>query len=724
MIADVVALFLTGFVSLIGQIVLLRELNVAFFGVELIYLISLGVWLLLTALGTIAGRRRNAPSPGRSAVLFLLFSLCLPLGVAILRGSRLALGGVPGAYLPILWQMATLIIALAPVGLLSGFLFRNAARLYAVKGRTLAGAYGMESAGALIGGILAALCLRWGIQNFSLAVACSLTAAGTVLLFFAEREKLLLRLAGLGVFALLALLLWQTAPLDRAMTAWNHGGLLETRDSPYARITVTALAGQISVFENDALAFETEGTEAELLSHVAALQHPDPRRILLLGGGIDGTIRELLKYHPARIDWVELDPVLIAMTERHLPDGIRASLGHPSVHLIAADPRRILREGGERYDLILIGMPEPSSGQANRFYTREFFRECAVRLAPGGIVALRLPTPENLWTPLLIRRTASIRHALASVFPDVLALPGTTTVIAASPTLLPRSPETLTGRLQERDIRTRLVSAPYIRYLFTNDRYRDLEKRLKETEAPMNTDIRPVCYSYAAVLWLSRFFPELAVADLPGFGEDWQGFGYAPWLIAAGIALLFLAGRLFPGVRRWLLVAAAGFIGMIFEAVLLLAYQSKEGALYQDIGLLLMAFMAGLALGAWLLNEGVRWTGLRRQRTRLWGGALCAGFCLLGAAIIGYVRGILPGGLTSSALLIGAAGFLVAGVLAYAGLYRVRDQQSVIAPLYAADLLGGCLGSLLGSLVLIPLLGLDGTTLGMILLAALSVLLV
>ncbi len=42
MIADVVALLLTGFVSLIGQIVLLRELNVAFFGIELIYLIALG----------------------------------------------------------------------------------------------------------------------------------------------------------------------------------------------------------------------------------------------------------------------------------------------------------------------------------------------------------------------------------------------------------------------------------------------------------------------------------------------------------------------------------------------------------------------------------------------------------------------------------------------------------------------------------------------------------
>ena len=154
MIPGIIALFLTGFVSLVGQIVLLRELNVAFFGVELIYLIALGVWLLLTAMGTIVVRRRYAPTPDRTATLLLLFALFLPLGVAFFRASRLVLGGVPGAYLPFSRQMAALVIALAPVGLLSGLLFRTAAVLYVERERTLAGAYGIESAGALTGGLL------------------------------------------------------------------------------------------------------------------------------------------------------------------------------------------------------------------------------------------------------------------------------------------------------------------------------------------------------------------------------------------------------------------------------------------------------------------------------------------------------------------------------------------------------------------------------------------
>ncbi len=719
----VTALFLTGLVSLIGQIVLMRELSVAFFGVELIYLIALGIWLLLTALGTIAGQQRNSASPARAATLLLAFALCLPLGVVFLRGSRLLLGGVLGAYLPFPRQMAALLIALAPAGLLSGLLFRAAAGLYAVKGRTLAGAYGIESAGALTGGILATLCLRWGIQNFPLAVACGLLSAVAALLILGGATSWRRRGIAIVLAILMAILLGDAAPLDRQMTAWNHPGLLATRDSAYGRISLTLRTGQLAVFTDDVLAFETEGAEAELLAHLAALQHRDPQRILILGGGLDGTVRELLRHRPLRIDWVELDRVMIAMTRRHLPEGLRASLEHPSVHLIMTDPRRFLRESGAAYDLILVGMPEPSSGQANRFYTREFFRQCASHLNPGGLIGLRLPAPENYWTPQWTRRTASIHRALASVFPELLALPGATTVITASRTPLPRSPEILIERLRTRAITTRLVSPPYIRYLFAGDRFADLEQRLRATAVPMNRDIRPVCYPYAVMIWLAKFFPKLATWELPGIGSERQGWGTGWWPLWLGLSLLFLASRAIPSWRRGMLVAVAGFLGIVSEAILILTYQAREGVLYQDIGLLLMMFMAGLSLGAWMLNEAIRWTGIRKGRSRWWGRGLIAGFCLLGILVNWFVGGDSPGGLLPTAALLAAAGFLVSGVLAYAALFSIRDQQKVIAPLYAADLLGGCLGSILGGLVLIPLFGLDGTALGMALLAALAVLL-
>jgi spermidine synthase len=162
----------------------------------------------------------------------------------------------------------------------------------------------------------------------------------------------------------------------------------------------------------------------------------------------------------------------------------------------------------------------------------------------------------------------------------------------------------------------------------------------------------------------------------------------------------------------------------VSESVLILAYQAKEGVLYQDIGLLLAAFMAGMALGAPVLRDLILGTGIRKKWARGWGYALLAGFILLGFTAIGIVTGRAAAGLILTAVLLAATGFLVGGLFAYAGLRGVREQKQVIGPLYAADLIGGCLGALCGSLVLIPLLGLAGTLTAMILLAALAILLI
>jgi spermidine synthase len=194
--------------------------------------------------------------------------------------------------------------------------------------------------------------------------------------------------------------------------------------------------------------------------------------------------------------------------------------------------------------------------------------------------------------------------------------------------------------------------------------------------------------------------------------------------LGIGLALLFLGSRLRPTWRRRLLAVVAGFLGIVSESVLILAYQAKEGVLYQEIGLLLAAFMAGLALGALALRDLILGTGVRNKRVRGWGYALLAGFILLGFAAMGIVTGGAAGGLLMTAVLLAVAGFLVGGLFAYAGLCGVGEQKKVIGPLYAADLIGGCLGAFCGSIALIPLLGLAGTLKGMILLAALALLLV
>jgi len=506
------------------------------------------------------------------------------------------------------------------------------------------------------------------------------------------------------------------------MTMWNHPNLLENTDSPYGRITVTRLFNQISVFENDALSFETEGTDAEYFSHLVALQHSNPRDVLILGGGGEGIVREMAKYKPARIDYVELNPVMLNMVTQYLPDDIRKSLGEQNVHIVFADPRQYLKKSGT-YDLILAGMPEPSSGQANRFYTREFFQQCSAKLNPGGILGFRLRTAENLWTMRLIRRNASIYGALQSVFPHVLFLPGTINVVTASGTPLPAMPDVMSRRLQEMKITTRLISPDYINYLFSNDRFFTINDLLKKEKTSPNTDIRPVCYQYAFIIWLSKFFPRIASIDLSSIMAN--GFLKPPLLFLwIGLPLLFFLSRLKPAFRRSMLVAAAGFLGMVMETILILYYQVKHGVLYQDIGLLLMSFMAGLALGATMMNREMFRPAMSRTLSKWHGISLLMGFCFLSGFAGIMLKMNITAGLIEISVLLATTGFLVAAIFAYASLYKIEDQQKVISPLYSADLIGGCLGSVLGSLILIPLVGMDVSSWGMLLLSAYAIILV
>jgi predicted membrane-bound spermidine synthase len=83
------------------------------------------------------------------------------------------------------------------------------------------------------------------------------------------------------------------------------------------------------------------------------------------------------------------------------------------------------------------------------------------------------------------------------------------------------------------------------------------------------------------------------------------------------------------------------------------------------------------------------------------------------------IRSGLVGGLLTTGLLMLASGFLVAALFAYASLRRQPDQRSIVSPLYSADLLGGCAGSVLASLLLIPMLGLPASA---VLMAALVLL--
>jgi spermidine synthase len=714
-------LVVLGLLSILGQVVLLRELHVAFYGVDLAYLIALGIWLFWTAFGALLGGRYRQPSYQGIILILVFFGALIVPETIFIRAGRLLMAAVPGAFLPLSLQFTLALLSLMPAGLLLGCMFPWSASLYAAHGGSLAMAYALESVGGFVGGLIATASVAWGLQNMSLAVSCGLiaivVACGGLL---SETTSLLRRVLMLMLLGAMGILLWQAPLLDRLSTAWNHTGVLESRDSPYGRVTVTSISGQVTVFENDSLSFDTEGTGPEVFSHLAALQHHMPETVLILGGGIEGTIREILKYEPRKVDYVEINPVVISTVLPYLPSNIQQSLQDHRVRLIVGDPRYFVLHSNNRYDLILVGMPEPASGQANRFYTREFFGWCSERLKPNGILAFRIRSAENYWTPQLALRAGSIYRALKSVFREVIVLPGAVDIYTASHAPLPDSPDPLIRRFEAKGIRARLVSPAYIRYLYTNDRFAEARNRLAVMAAPVNTDMRPVCYRFSLFVWLSKFFPRLAWEDISIHYTN-TADNPIPWLLAA-LAGLFLLTRVQPAVRRSAFVAAAAFAGMVLETVLILHYQVKQGTLFQDIGMLLTSFMAGLSVGAVIMNSLAR--DSRLSKLHLWGAIQTAALILLSSLVYWITESGGGAGLMASAALIAAAGFIVAGVFTTASLEAKLDNGRGASVLYASDLAGGCIGCIMGSLFWIPLAGLDAAVLGMITLSFLLFLLV
>jgi spermidine synthase len=708
-------LFAIGFVGILGQVVLLRELSVASYGVELTYILAIGIWLFSSACGAMICRREFLPSFSRISFLFALFSVSLPLDIAFVRSARLLFESTSGAYLPLHTQIVVLCASILPPGLMLGLLFQWAAKVYVKNGNTLAVAYGIESLGGLAGGICATLFLKFGFQNFCIGLICSFLAAGAVFLSGEKRNALWIRIAAAMLMGVLLLLVWKAPALDRFMTSWTHPYLIATQDSPYSRVTVTLQEGQVSIFEDDALMFDGDGTRAEELVHIAALQHPKPERILVLGGGVWGTVREALAHSPILVDYVELNPALLTVALPHLPSEIQKSLRSEKVRITIDDPRKFLKRS-LKYDLILVGMPEPASGQANRFYTKEFFEQCRSKLNLNGILAFSLQSPDTIWTLQQGRRIISVYSAVKLTFPYHMVIPFEANVVVGSWRPLTKDSSLLASRLQSRGIKAKLVSADYLKYVYANDRFFKMESLLASGAAPVNTDVQPICYQYTLMIWLSKLTPSFKLFDLSFLDFSKYRRSTLWWLIGLSLSFLCLS-RTRWRYRRAILAGIAGFTGMVLETAVILYFQTKNGILYQDVGILLTGFMAGLASGALLISR----VGIRSRKST--GVCLLLAFSIL-SAFIGIEFDMGKGtGLAWSLFMLFMTGFLLAGIFSYASMRDTHDQRDVITPMYSADLIGGCIGSVLTSLYLVPVAGLDTTAYLMAPLAIVAVLL-
>lgn len=130
----------------------------------------------------------------------------------------------------------------------------------------------------------------------------------------------------------------------------------------------------------------------EMIVHVPLAVHPHVRRVLVIGAGDGGVIRELTRYPDIEhIDMVEIDPLVVTVSREYLPK-TACSLDDPRVSIHYEDGLKFIRRCEALYDLIIVDSTDPF-GPGEGLFTREFYGNCYKALKDDGIMVNQHESP-------------------------------------------------------------------------------------------------------------------------------------------------------------------------------------------------------------------------------------------------------------------------------------------------------------------------------------------
>ncbi len=743
-----------GIQAIVTQSLLLREATVLMSGSELVWGIVLSAWLAGVAGGAwIGGRiaRRTGLATGGLTVALLLLGVLSCASLWGFRETRTACDIGPGELLPLSTMVLAAVVLVLPCGLMVGMAFPLAGRVRESGGLVESGVpinriYTLESAGSLLGG---ALFTFWAVEHLSpirTALLCTVLTALTLsllLLATGSRRSGVVVLLAAGVAAATAGLAGPR--LNRFLVERRWRGLpgyelVAEAESRYQNLAVIRLGDQFTLYCDGQRAsdFPDPRTFAPP-AHFWMCQHPEPRRVLVLGGGEQGLLAEILKHPVQRVDHVESDPRLITLIEPFRSAEDRAALQDPRVTVRHGDARLCVKMQDDPYDLVIACLPEPTSALRARFYTREFFAELRRAMTERAVLCLTATASPTSLPTASARYLAGVRDTIATRFPDVLVGWGDPAYILAATQkgLISTDAALLTKRYQQRHVESRWFDPVWFDGAtdwFTPEKVRLRVAELDAApEAAVSTDLRPIIYMHRLALW-----EKMTAAHSHRLIERLLAVKW--WQAAAVLAVATLAvllayraiGRPFGEAVVVFSVGSTGFVTMSLSIVWLFAFQNLYGYVYQWIGWIIAVFMGGLVIGcAWAgrrvpLAASVPSPGRgacppvpAAERRRLITVDLSlAILAVLAPAILPLLARLQVS--AGTLILVQAAVVilvLVTGILggaAFALASRLHNAVSgrptaTAGAIVGADHAGACLGALATGLLMVPVFGIPVT---------------
>lgn len=745
------AFLLMGFTFTVTQGLIIRELLVEFYGNELSIGLILGCWLLLEAFGSgILGRLsiRWGIKPTGFAFLQTLFALFLPVCLLAVYSSRLIVGAIPGegiGLFPMFWAS---FLILAPLAIIDGAMFAFGSlafiRLTKQEAQAIGRVYVYEAIGAIVGGLLFTYLFIPFLLSLQIVIVLSgLNLFSAALILAAVGRKAGKRFLPAASFILVSILLvgclvfsfspWlKRAQLSAAGLGWGDLDLIYSQDSVYGDVAVIQNENQYT-FLADGLPILTSPVPDVVLSeelvHLPMTYIPEPERALVLSGGMGGVLHELAKYPLKEIVYAELDPLLIEAIEQFPTDLTSEELNDPRLKVENVDGRLLVRKlswtSPYKYDLVIVNLPYPSTLQLNRFYTVEFFRLVRDLLSEDGILVVKSPSSLSYLSAELRDLNNMVYSTLKQVYPYIRPIPGEPALWMASlgDEIITLSLEDLIQRWQGRGIESQLLSTPYFHIRLDQLQLDWFWQTLGEADdlrkSVINRDLHPAGLFYGLSYWHAVFSPEL----MPFFASIerlnvWMVslFIVVTSLLAITAVKLTKRGRT---AQIATVIATTGFIGMTADLVLIFVFQSLYGYVYYWIGLFITAFMTGMGMGGYFMTRRLNRLNNTKRTLLVLEFSILVYWLAMPVLLFVLFAGEANATLLSISQVIllmlnAMAGFLVGSQFPLANKMLLGEgeiQKRSVGFLYASDLFGAFLGSIIVSVVLIPVLGIINTCL-------------
>ena len=677
----------TGISSVTTQLLTIREFLTQFNGNEIIISLVIFCWLLMTGIGSLTAKFIKGEGLKVYASLILIIAIWPLLQIVGIRGLRelFFIHGVSQGFYPILFYI---LITITPYCLLTGFILPYSqivlnSNHYPFESGDL---YITDSIGDIAGGAIFSFILVYFLKPFPI-IAITSSLLILVAFFLLVRQRQYFLLAGALIICSGFYLFSTNSRFETFTLSGQYGDIISYLESPYGRIVITKEGSQHTFWESGLpLYSDSNIINSEEKVHYPLSQLDRVETLMLVSGGLGETLKEISKYRPAHVDYLELDPRL---TDAAQDLGVIKNA--PFLEIINTDARRYIRTATKKYDAILIDLPDPDTFQINRFFTEEFFSLAKRILKKGGILSTNLKYSPNYISDIGKKKLSTVYNSARMHFKNALALPGAKAYFLLSDRELHSDIPSL--------LKAKKIPTSYIEGFFhgnvTEDRIKQLQERLDRNEL-LNTDFEPKLINIVFQEWFTKY------GTHPGYFIA----------ILSGLTLIYL---LFMRREEYILFST-GFASMGVEMLIIFAFQAIYGYVYLAIGAIITAFLSGLLPGA---ITGKRWrvkTGAKIMLSEIAILSLLFIFFLW----ISYFRNELhPLYFLSFCFFFS----FLCGFQFPVAAEIIGEEKSPAAGCLAADLCGAAVGTLAIGTMLIPLWGIRFAVVSLILVKISSIVL-